>query len=214
MTNPSLAVPLAVGLLLTTGTLSDCAITSVKGNAALVPELLLAVRFTTNDPDALGIPEMAPVDGLRVRPAGRLDAPNDVGELLAKIVYPAKGEPARALAVAELVMTGTGCCTVRMSVASAVPPALVAPIVTTKMPAAVGVPVIAPDVGLNPRPAGRPEALKLVGLFDAAIVYANGDPSVPAAVNPLTIVGGSITGLTIRTALLLAMPNPLLTATV
>ena len=59
--------------------------------------------------------------------------------------------------------------TVIFNVAEPVPPALVALIVTLDVPAAVGVPVIAPVEVLTLKPAGRPVALKLVGLLLALI---------------------------------------------
>ena len=59
---------------------------------------------------------------------------------------------------------------VKLSEAVPVPPALVAPRVTVLEPALVGVPVMAPVVVLRLNPAGRPEALKLVGALLAVIV--------------------------------------------
>jgi hypothetical protein len=50
-----------------------------------------------------------------------------------------------------------------------VPLELVALRVTLEVPAAVGVPEIKPELVLTVRPAGRPIALKLVGLFVAVI---------------------------------------------
>ena len=59
---------------------------------------------------------------------------------------------------------------VRVRVAVPVPVTLVAPRVTLEVPAAVGMPLIAPVEGLTERPAGRPVALKLVGELVAVIV--------------------------------------------
>ena len=50
-----------------------------------------------------------------------------------------------------------------------VPPALVAPIVTLLVAAAVGVPEIKPVLAFNVSPAGRPVALKLAGELLAVI---------------------------------------------
>ena len=75
------------------------------------------------------------------------------------------------LAVNGLVITG-GCCTCAMvsaSVAEPVPDALLALIVTLKLPAVVGVPEIRPVVVLKASPAGKAAALKLVGLLVAVI---------------------------------------------
>ena len=77
------------------------------------------------------------------------------------------------MAVSELVIAGAPCCAcpmVRDKVAEPVPPALVALIVTLKLPAAVGVPEMRPVVVLTDSPAGKPVALKLVGLLVAVIV--------------------------------------------
>ncbi len=59
--------------------------------------------------------------------------------------------------------------TVSVSVKFPVPEALVAPRVTVLVPLALGVPVIAPVVVLTDNPAGKPLALKLVGLLLAVI---------------------------------------------
>jgi len=66
-------------------------------------------------------------------------------------------------------MTGADGSTVTMRVAEPVPPALVALIVTLVVPDALGVPDIAPVLVLTLNPAGSPVALKLAGLFVAAI---------------------------------------------
>ena len=58
---------------------------------------------------------------------------------------------------------------VRVNVALPVPPALVALMVTLYVPAVVGVPEIKPVVVFTLKPAGRPLALKLVGLLVAVI---------------------------------------------
>jgi hypothetical protein len=70
--------------------------------------------------------------------------------------------------VAALVITGTS-ITVSVSVAVPVPALFVALSVIVETPAAVGVPEIKPDVVFMVRPAGRPVAPKLVGLFAAVI---------------------------------------------
>ena len=79
-------------------------------------------------------------------------------------------EPTVPLAVNALVIAGGCCCAiVRASVAVPVPAELVALSVTLKLPAAVGVPEITPVVVLTESPAGRPVALKLLGLLLAVI---------------------------------------------
>jgi hypothetical protein len=69
-----------------------------------------------------------------------------------------------------LVITGTGGVVTEMvRVAEPIPVALVAPIVTTAEPAAVGDPLISPVPVFRESPEGRPVALKLVGLLPAVI---------------------------------------------
>ena len=58
---------------------------------------------------------------------------------------------------------------VKVRVALPVPAELVALRVTLNVPEVCGMPDIRPVVAFNVRPAGNPEALKVVGLFDAAI---------------------------------------------
>jgi hypothetical protein len=65
-----------------------------------------------------------------------------------------------------LVTTGAGSTaplTVRVRLAVPAPPELTALIATTEVPAAVGVPLIAPVEVLTESPEGNPVALKLVG---------------------------------------------------
>ena len=69
----------------------------------------------------------------------------------------------------ELVITGLAGLIVRARVAVPVPPALVALRGTLDVPAAVGVPEIRPVAVLTDNPAGKPVALKLVGLLVAVI---------------------------------------------
>jgi hypothetical protein len=57
----------------------------------------------------------------------------------------------------------------RANVAEPVPAALVALMVTLKLPAAVGLPEMRPVVVFTESPAGKPVALKLVGLLVAVI---------------------------------------------
>jgi hypothetical protein len=81
-----------------------------------------------------------------------------------------KATPACPLADVELVITGAGgLLTVMAKLAEPVPPALVALIVALVVPVAEGVPEITPLLVFTVRPAGKPDALKLVGLFEAVI---------------------------------------------
>jgi hypothetical protein len=70
-----------------------------------------------------------------------------------------------------LVITGiaSGAVTVKISGALPVPPLLVALNVTAEIAAPVGVPEIKPEAVFTARPAGNPDAPKLVGEFVAAI---------------------------------------------
>ena len=73
------------------------------------------------------------------------------------------------MALSALVITGVGGLMVRTKVAEPVPPALVALIVTLLVAAAAGVPEIKPLDAFTLKPAGRPAALKLVGLLLAVM---------------------------------------------
>ena len=57
------------------------------------------------------------------------------------------------------MMAGAGGLTVSTRVAVPVPPAFVAPMVTLKLPMAVGVPVMAPVEVFTDKPVGSPVAL-------------------------------------------------------
>ena len=77
--------------------------------------------------------------------------------------------PTTPLAVPLLVITGEATATVKVRGEVPVPPPLVALNVTVEVPAAVGVPEIRPEVVFTARPAGNPDAPKLVGELVAAI---------------------------------------------
>src|ERR1700719_1253827 len=61
------------------------------------------------------------------------------------------------------------------------------------MPAAVGVPEITPELSGGFKPLGRPVALKLIGLLLAVILYENGTPTIPVAVNGGWMAGSNPT---------------------
>ena len=73
------------------------------------------------------------------------------------------------LAVLALVIAGAGGLIVNVTAMLPVPPALVADTVTDDVAAVVGVPEIRPVAVLTLNPAGKPVALKLVGLLLAVI---------------------------------------------
>jgi hypothetical protein len=75
-----------------------------------------------------------------------------------------------ALALNRLAVVDPEAAMLRTNVAVPVPAALVALRVTLKLPAAVGAPEMTPVLVLTDSPAGKPVALKLVGLFVAVIV--------------------------------------------
>jgi hypothetical protein len=77
--------------------------------------------------------------------------------------------PTVPVAVVLLLITGAAIDTVSVRVAVPVPPLLVAFKVTVEVPAVVGVPEMRPDVVLTVRPAGNPDAAKLVGELLAVI---------------------------------------------
>src|SRR5688572_5204096 len=77
-----------------------------------------------------------------------------------------------------------------VSVAVAVVVALEALITTGNVPPVVGMPEMTPLPVLTVRPGGSPVALKLVGKFDARMLYVNGCPTVPVAVGSLVMPGG------------------------
>lgn len=76
-------------------------------------------------------------------------------------------------------------------VAFVVPPEFVAEIATVAVPAAVGVPLIAPLAASTLKPAGSPVAVKFVGELLALSVWLNGAPTIPRAAAALEITGGS-----------------------
>ena len=72
-----------------------------------------------------------------------------------------------------------------------VPPALVAVRLTVNVPAAVGVPVIAPVLVFRLRPLGSPLAAYDVGLLLATTWYEKAVPTTPVALVALVIAGAT-----------------------
>jgi FtsH-binding integral membrane protein len=98
----------------------------VKERAWLaVPAVFETERVTVALPAAAGVPVIAPLVALRVRPAGRFAAPNDLGRLSAVMRW-LKGVPTRAVAVEALVICGSLDAKVMVSVWLPPPPAFVA----------------------------------------------------------------------------------------
>jgi len=100
------------------------------------------------------------------------------------------------------VIAGTGTVMVSVSVALPVPALLVALNVVVDVPAVVGAPEIKPEAVFTVRPAGNPDAPKLVGKLAAIIWYENALPIVPLAVPLLVITGGATVTVRVRGALL------------
>jgi hypothetical protein len=111
-----------------------------------------------------------------------------------------------------LVITGAGTVTVRVRGALPVPPLLVAASVTLEVPAPVGVPEIKPEEVLTVKPAGNPDAPKLVGELVAVIWYEKAVPTVPLAVPLLVIAGAAMIMVRVKGAL--PVPPPLVALSV
>ena len=154
-----------------TGAGAGAAVIVIDKVALPVPPALVAEIVAFVVPAVVGVPEIRPVLALTESPAGRPLALKLVGLFVAVIWY-VKAEPTCPVAEVLLVMIGAGgvaATIVIESVALPVPPAFVAEIVVFVVPADVGVPEIKPVVVLTDNPAGRPVALKLVGLLVAVI---------------------------------------------
>ena len=75
-------MPLAVAALVTTG--GPAAIDKVRA-CEPVPAELVALIVALKEPEAVGVPEMRPVEVFTLRPAGRPVAPKFVGRFAAVI---------------------------------------------------------------------------------------------------------------------------------
>jgi hypothetical protein len=136
------------------------------------PAAFDADRLTANVPVVVGVPLITPEVVLMLNPAGNPEAEKLLGLFVAVIVtlYDAFTiAPGNEV----LLITGTCCAgpTTRFNcLTGPVPAALDADKLTVKVAAVVGVPLMTPVVGLIVNPGGSPVALKLVGLFVAAMV--------------------------------------------
>ena len=128
----------------------------------MVPEAVtpLAVPLTVTVlvPTAVGVPEIIPVVGERDNPVGRplprvyavgTNPPDPVGAAVA---------PAEFRVRDALVKLRVGAVTVREKEEEPVPDALVAWMVTLKVPVWLGIPEITPVPAAQDRPVGNPEA--------------------------------------------------------
>ena len=155
-------------MLVITGAPGSGLLTTIVRVAEPVPPAFVAPNVTVEVLAVVGVPEIKPVAVLIVRPAGSPVALKLVGLLVATIWY-VKATPTVPVALVALVMTGEAGLMVRTKVVLPVPPAFAALTVTLEVPAVVGVPEIKPVPVFTVKPAGRPVALKLVGLLVAVI---------------------------------------------
>jgi hypothetical protein len=145
------------------------------------------------------------VGELKVSPAGRAVAVNDVGEFVAVMVYE-KEVPAATVAVSGLDITGAAPAgvTVRTRVLLSDPEAFVAPMAMLYVPGVVTEPLMVGE--LNVSPAGRAVAVNDVGELVAVMVYEKEAPAATDAVSGLDMTGAAPAGVTVSTRILLSRP--------
>src|SRR5688572_7114681 len=136
------------------------------------------------------------VGELKVSPAGRTVAVNDVGEFVAVMVYE-KEDPATTDAVNGLDITGAAPAgvTVRTSVLLSEPDAFVAPSAMLYVPGVVTEPLMVGELKVSS--VGRAVAVRDVGEFVAVSVYEKGDPAATDAVSGLDMTGAAPAGVTV-----------------
>jgi hypothetical protein len=145
------------------------------------------------------------VGELKVSPAGRTAAVNDVGEFVAVMIYEKK-VPAVTVAVNGLEMTGaapTG-VTERTRVLLSDPDAFVAPSAMLYVPGVVTEPLMVGELKVSP--TGRAVAVNDVGEFVAVRVYEKEAPATTDDVSGLDMTGAAPAGVTVRTRILLSRP--------
>jgi len=89
-----------------------------------------------------------------------------------------------------------------------VPLAFFAPIMMLVVPTAAGVgtPEMRPLAVLSVRPAGRPDALKLVGPHVAVIMFENTTPTMPVTDSVAFVITGAVVGLMNTVSVSMSMP--------
>ena len=128
--------------------------------AVKVPSV--TVKVTAELPSGAGVPEISPVTGSMLNPGGRplaLTLAAGVPPVVYTLIL--NGCPALPVALVLLAITGPEVgagCTVIMRVAVVVPAEFVALSPTCDIPAAVGVPMIAPRLVSNVKPGARLKA--------------------------------------------------------
>src|SRR5687768_699789 len=166
--------------------------------AFVAPSAMLYVPGVVTEPLIVG--------ELKVSPAGRTVAVNEVGEFVAVMVYenedPDTTDAVNGLDITEAAPAGV---TVRTSVLLSEPDAFVAPIAMLYVPGVVTEPLIVGELKVSA--AGRPVAVNEVGEFVAVIVYENEDPAAIDAVSGLDMTGAAPAGVTVRTRVLLSEPD-------
>ena len=161
------------------GSVTETTLVTVQAKEAwpVEPDESVATRVTLEVPAAVGVPEMVPVEELRVRPAGRPVADQ---ESIVAIGEESVASAPRVTGTSRVAdwppgsTTETMLVTVQAKEAWPVEPdESVAARVTLEVPAAVGVPEMVPVEGSMPRPAGRPVADQ--------VSVADGEESVAVA---------------------------------
>jgi hypothetical protein len=121
--------------------------------------LFVAVIVTLKLPEAVGVPEITPVEAFMLKAVGRPVAVNVGAGTPVAVTVVVYATP--VLAVGRLVMVIAGADrTVRPKVAVSEPTVLVAFMLTTNVPSDVGVPEMRP-APLIVRPVGSPVAVKV-----------------------------------------------------
>src|SRR4029450_3579610 len=139
-------------------------LTSVIVSAlALFPQALVALTVTGNEPAAaVGVPEIMPVDGFSVRPAGNVPTERShvIGAEPVAVDWNVNGVPTVALAVEALVTVGATqlAATTICNACVSVPQEFVTWTVKSNVPADVGVPLISPVEALSVIPNGNDPA--------------------------------------------------------
>ena len=141
---------------LTAGQVSTTALAMVKGHMVVAATPLESFSWSVKVPEAVGVPVMAPVLVFSVRPLGRVPVTEKVYGALPPLTTGAglfSATPTSPELTAGQVRAGGGAMVKGQVVGDATP--LASFTWSAKVPAAVGVPVIAPVLVFSVRPLGR-----------------------------------------------------------